>query len=97
MSPVCIPVTQLKHVEDRTPSKPSDNDGYQLVTKKRSKQKKHINGVLTSSSLETIPERLKIKSFVSGFSRKINSNNIQDSLKKRINLRTLVVTKLKTK
>ncbi|KAJ4433162.1 hypothetical protein ANN_15419 [Periplaneta americana] len=74
------------------------SDGFQLVTRKKYKKREPKVGTLAMSSIEMAPERIKTKSlFVSRFSSKVNTNSIEDSLKNQLQLRSLVVTKLKTK
>lgn len=75
-----------------------NSDGFQIVTRKRNKNREHRVGTLANSKLEMAPERIKTKSlFVSRFSPNVNKSNIEDSLKSQLNVRSLVVTKLKTK
>lgn len=92
-----VVTTQLTANEVGSPSPPIDGEGFQVVAKKR-KVRKVTQGVLTSSALETVPVRAKMKSlFVSRFSPKVNGKSIEDSLKNQLTLSSLVVTKLKTK
>ncbi|KAJ4438393.1 hypothetical protein ANN_14338 [Periplaneta americana] len=76
----------------------NESDGFQLVSRNKYKKREPKVGTLASSNIEMAPERIKTKSlFVSRFSSKVNSNNIEDSLKNQLQLRSLAVTKLKTK
>lgn len=79
------------------PTDSIDAEGFQLVTKKKYRKREPKVGTMTST-LEMAPVRIKSKSlFVSRFSSKVNATNIEDTLKNQLNLRSLVVTKLKTK
>ncbi|KAJ4447802.1 hypothetical protein ANN_09810 [Periplaneta americana] len=75
-----------------------DSDGFQTVTRKKFKKRDPKVGTLTNSNLEMAPERIRTKSlFVSRFSPNVNENNIKDSLFHQRKLRSLEITKLKTK
>lgn len=76
----------------------NDSEGFQLVSRKKYKKREPKVGTLASSNIEMAPERIKTKSlFVSRFSSKVSTSNIEDSLKNQLQLRSLAVTKLKTK
>ncbi|KAJ4435005.1 hypothetical protein ANN_23578 [Periplaneta americana] len=58
-----VVTTQLTANEVGSPSPPIDGEGFQVVAKKR-KVRKVTQGVLTSSALETVPVRAKMKSLL---------------------------------
>ncbi|KAJ4432877.1 hypothetical protein ANN_21516 [Periplaneta americana] len=75
-----------------------DFDGFQTVTRKKFKKRDPKVGTITTSNLEMTLERIRTKSlFVSRFSPNVNENNIKDSLFNQLKLRSLEITKLKTK
>lgn len=76
----------------------TDPEGFQIVTKKKFKKREPKVGTCTNTKLEMAPERIRSKAlFVSRFSSNVNKNNIEESLLNQLKLRSLSVTKLKTK